>query len=209
MQQTLQMGESKTGTIRVLLVDDHEILLVGVRSLLMRHPGIEVVGGSANGEQAVEQARLLHPDVVVMDLNLPIRSGIEAMRQILAESPGTRVLVLSAYVDREHVIGAFRAGAISYLIKDAASEELCSAIRATAGGAGYISPPIARVLLREWARDSSGLTFAERENQIMQLMAAGKTVEEIAQTLGISQETVESARALILKHLMVAQTGLH
>src|SRR5436305_8179341 len=196
--------------VRIVLVDDHELFRGGLRDLLEAQ-GLMVVGEGADGETGVQLARDLAPDVVVMDLNMPGISGVEATRQILEQAPLARVIVLTISAEDGDVMDAMMAGACGYLLKDAAVEELISGIRAAAAGESSISPRIAtKVLARlrhdageraEAARMHTGLS--DREIEVLRLLAEGKGNTEIAQELFISPKTVKNHIASILMKLQI------
>jgi DNA-binding NarL/FixJ family response regulator len=196
--------------VRVVLVDDHDLFRSGLRDLLQAE-GLEVVGEAADGEAGIDLAGNLAPDVVVMDLNMPGMSGVEATRQILAQAPLARVIVLTISAEDSDVMDAMMAGACGYLLKDASVEELVGGIRAAASGESSISPRIAtKVLARlrhdagereNAARVNAGLS--DREIDVLKLLAEGKGNTEIAQELFISPKTVKNHIASILMKLQI------
>jgi two-component system response regulator NreC len=194
--------------VRVLLAEDHTIVREGLRSLLDPHEGIEVVGEAETGIAAVARARELRPDVVVMDLNLPGIDGVEATKQIRAELPETRVVVLSMHSTPEHVRPAIRAGAGGYLVKGSGLSDLIAAVQAVASGNAFFSPEVAKIVLE----DSRGQTkssarapneLTPREREVLQLVAEGKSSPEIAKFLGLSVKTIEGHRGRIMAKLDV------
>ena len=192
---------------RVLLADDHRMFRDGLRALLAEEPDLEVVGAAGNGLEAVALARRLAPRVVVMDVEMPLLNGIEATRQIRAELPGARVVILSMYDDRRFVAEALRAGATGYLLKDSAFEELARAVHAAASGQVYLSTAITGIVVEDYihpATDPAGSVFSHltaRERQILQLLAEGKSSKETAQLLEISSKTVDAHRTHIMDKL--------
>ncbi len=193
----------------ILLVDDHRIVREGLRTLLGQQPDLEVVGEAADGRDAVTQARLLKPDVIVMDIAMPELNGVEATRLILAELPQVRVVALSMYADRRFVAEILRAGALGYVLKDGAFEELALAIRTITEGKTYLSPSIAGLVVEELMQRSSapgspslgGLT--PRERQVLKLLADGMRPREIAQELSISVKTVEVHKQNLMNKLEI------
>jgi DNA-binding NarL/FixJ family response regulator len=202
------------GKIAVLLADDHAVVREGLRALLAVEEDIEVVGEAQDGREAVELARKTSPDVVVMDLAMPVLNGLEATRQILKKVPTARVLVLTSYGDDESVAQMTQAGATGYLTKQAAANDLSQAIRSVRRGKPFYSPDIAN-RLRD--RDNASLTagqFAKnnraltpRETGILQLIAEGFSNREIASELGISIKTVEKHRQAAMNKLDIHQTA--
>jgi DNA-binding NarL/FixJ family response regulator len=198
--------------IRVLIVDDHPVFRFGLRALLQANPETEVVGEATTGEEAVELARSVRPDVVLMDLNLPGLNGIEATRQILAEYPDIGVLVITM-LDNDSVFAAMRAGARGYLLKGAEGDETLRAIRSVANGEAIFSPSVARRLIHYFAapaRPERALAFPEltaREQQILSLIAEGLTNRTIADRLYLSPKTVRNQVSSIFSKLQVADRG--
>lgn len=194
--------------IRVLLVDDHEVFREGLRELLSRRPDIEVVGEAATGRQALE--RLDNgPDVVVLDLRLPDMDGVTVCRQILAEHPEIRVIMLTMYGDDEYLLQALRIGAAGYVLKDASSEEVVSAIRAAARGQSQLDPASTAKLVeayRKLARERVGeerRVLTDREMVMLSLVAQGATNREIAAYLSLSEQTVKNNLSILYQKLGV------
>ncbi|MBK9376075.1 MAG: response regulator transcription factor [Holophagales bacterium] len=193
----------------ILLVDDHRIVREGLRTLLGQQPDLEVVGEAADGRDAVTQARLLRPDVIVMDIAMPELNGVEATRLILAELPQVRIVALSMYADRRFVAEILRAGALGYVLKDGAFEELALAIRTITEGKTYLSPSIAGLVVEELMQRTSapgspslgGLT--PRERQVLKLLADGMRPREIALELSISVKTVEVHKQNLMNKLEI------
>ena len=194
--------------IRVVLADDHTVVRQGLRTLLEAEEDISVVGESENGHQAVQLAKGLQPDVIVMDIAMPSLNGLEATRQITRESPAPRVLILSSYSDDEYVQQLTEAGASGYLVKQSAGPDLVKAIREAKKGNAFFSPIISRRLLDHHRRASSagqplkkGSVLTPREMQVLQLIAEGHANRQIADKLCISIKTVEKHRQEVMNKL--------
>jgi DNA-binding NarL/FixJ family response regulator len=195
--------------IRVLLADDHRVVLSGFRSMLDTQADIEVIGEAGNGREAVEQAERLHPDVVVMDVTMPVLNGIEAVRQMLKAVPSIRVLALSMHKDAVYVREMLRAGAKGYLLKDCQESDLLSAVRAVYAGKGWLSPDISDAVLDDYRRHVTHPIdlLSPREREVLQLLAESKTNKEMATLLGISVYTVEAHRGRIMEKLNLHTVG--
>lgn len=195
--------------LRVLIADDHAVLRAGLRMLLEREPDLTVVGEAADGLEVLRQARTLRPDIVIMDLAMPVLGGVEATRRLRAELPETRVLILSQHDDESYLKSALAAGAAGFALKRAADSELLAAIRAVAGGNVYLHPSLTRVVVDEMLDRRSGPgpggddVLSERERQVLRLVAQGYANHEIAERLVLSVKTVETYRARIAE-----KTGL-
>src|ERR1700741_1231616 len=194
--------------LRVLLADDHIVMRAGLRALLDRQPNLEVVGESENGRETVELTGSLEPDVVVMDVGMPILNGIEAPKLTVSAHPTTEVIILSMHSDESYVMRALKAGARGYLLKDSAPADLLSAIQAVSQNKSFFSPKVSRILAEDYVRvlkqkgavDSYDL-LTGREREILQLLAEGKANKEVATALNISPYTVETHRRHILEKL--------
>jgi NarL family two-component system response regulator LiaR len=186
--------------IRVLVADDHGVVREGLRSFLALQDDIEVVGEAGDGEEALEAVRRLGPDVALMDLVMPRMDGIEAIRHIRAESPQTRVIVLTSFVDEDKMLPAVRAGAAGYLLKDVEPQELVTAIRTVHGGAALLHPAVVAELVRE-ATTPRGDGLTEREREVLALIARGRANKAIAFELGVSEKTVKTHVSNILGKL--------
>jgi DNA-binding NarL/FixJ family response regulator len=183
------------GKIRVLLADDHAVLREATAELVEHQPDMEVVGQAGTGEETIARAIELRPDVVVMDIAMPRLDGLEATRRIVAECPGSRVLVLSAHDDAEHVIPLLQAGATGYLPKTVSLSELLAAIRATSQGESVLPPSVASVVIRHLsgAREQPAEEeLTRREMEVLCLLSRGFTNHQIARRLGLSVRTVEA-----------------
>lgn len=195
--------------IRVLIVDDHKIVREGIGLLFSEIRDIEMVGEAKNGPEGIVRARELQPDVILMDLVMPEMDGVEATRQITAEHPDVRVLVLTSFLTDDKVFPAIKAGALGYLLKDTSSAELLEAIRQVYRGEPSLHPEIARMMMAELGRPSSDdrLTpepLTERELEVLDLVAQGMSNKEIAEELCISPETARTHVNRILGKLHVA-----
>jgi DNA-binding NarL/FixJ family response regulator len=188
--------------IRVLVVDDHPLFRDGLTGLLKTVDGIEVVDAAGDGETAVRRSLELRPDVVLMDLNLPGTSGLEATRRIVAGAPETAVLVLTMVDDDDSVMAALRVGARGYLLKGAAQEEVLAAVRTVATGGAVFGPGAAARVLRGGA-PRYGAELTERESEVLALVAEGRSNTEIARTLGVSLKTVQNHVSHVLAKLQV------
>ena len=214
--------------MKVLLADDHRIVREGLKSLLQTQPDLEVIAEASDGRQAVEMARDLSPDVVVMDVAMPLLNGIEATRQLAADGAGMKIVALSMHSDRRFVSEALKAGASGYVLKDGAFDELISAIRAVVAHRVYLSPRVAGVVVDDYVRrlpsrgngdggnggahpgteeagaaDRRGVfdTLTPREREVLQLMAEGFATKEVAHRLHVSVKTVETHRRQIMDKL--------
>lgn len=192
------------GSISVQLCDDHALVRAGLRRLLEAEPDISVTGEAANADEAVEQVRVGQPDVLLLDVVMPGRSGIEALPEITMAAPQTRVLMLSMQDDPIYVRQAFSAGADGYLLKEAADTELVQAVHEVAAGRSYVHPALGARLAEAAAvteAHSNGDPLSEREHDVLHLLALGHTNQEIANLLFISIRTAETHRAKIMQKL--------
>ncbi len=197
-----------TETIRVLIADDHTVVRGGLIALLEDVDGIEVVAEAADGIEAVMRARATKPDVILMDLMMPRKTGIEAIEEIRKETPSARILVLTSYSDDEKVFAAIKAGALGYLLKETSTQDLLQAIRDVAHGESSLHPAIARKLIRELNRPTtlpaSEDPLTEREADVLILVAQGLANQDIADRLIISERTVRTHVSNILSKLHLA-----
>lgn len=191
-------------SLRVLLVDDHQIIRDGLRAILEQQAGMCVVGEAADGHEAIALASSTRPDVVVMDISMPGLNGIDATRRITSELPGIHVVGLSMNVDRRYVLAMLSAGAMGYLLKDSAASELVRAIRTVAAGQSYLSPGITGFVIDtalHTAAPEEPPTLSVREREVLQLLAEGRTSKAIGATLHIAVTTVETHRRQIMSKL--------
>jgi NarL family two-component system response regulator LiaR len=189
--------------IRILIADDHHVVRQGLRTFLDLDPELEVVGEATDGAEAVRLAHRLHPDVVLMDLVMPGLDGIAATQRIRRELPDTEVVALTSVLEDASVVGAVRAGAIGYLLKDTRPRELRLAIKAAAAGQVQLSHQAAARLMREVAAPERPEALSEREVEVLRLLAHGRANKEIARDLGIAEKTVKSHVSSILGKLGV------
>jgi two-component system response regulator NreC len=193
--------------IKILVADDHKIVRDGLRTLIEKENGMEVIAEAEDGRSAVKQAKKLLPDIVIMDITMPDLNGIDATRAIFEEAPGVKIIALSMHSDRRFVSGMLEAGASGYLLKDSAFEELATAIRAVVANQIYLSPKIADIVVRRFVSKSASTersAFTEltkREREVLQLLAEGVSTKEIAGRLNLSVKTVETHRANIMDKL--------
>jgi two-component system response regulator NreC len=193
--------------ISVVLVDDHAVVRSGIRLLLDKQEDIEVVGEAGNAKDALFRARALKPDVILLDVVMPGESGIEVLPRLLEESPETKVLVLSMQDDPSYVREAFAAGAQGYVLKEAADEEVVSAVREIAKGGRYVHPALGARMVAAEAEERAAAEadpLSEREREVLRLLALGHTNQEIAEKLYISVRTAESHRAHVMQKLRLA-----
>ncbi len=194
-------------SIRVLLVDDHRIVRHGLRALLEKESDMEVAGEARSGREAIQLAREISPDVIVLDIAMPDMNGIDAARLLLAENPECRILVLSMMGDKRLIIEMFSVGVKGYLMKDCAAEELVRAIRIVNDNEIYMSPTIAGLVIKDLikllpqAAPENSPQLTSREREVLQLLAEGKNAKEIAFILSVSSKTVDTFRQSIMKKL--------
>jgi len=190
-------------TIRILIADDHSVVRQGLRMFLALDPELEVAGEASDGAEAVRKARELQPDVVLMDLLMPVMDGISAIGEIRREMPGTEVIALTSVLEDASVVSAVKAGAIGYLLKDTQSDELCRAIKAAAAGQVQLSPQAAARLVREVRAPEGREPLTDRETDVLRLLARGRANKEIARDLSIGEKTVKTHVSSILSKLDV------
>lgn len=198
----------------VLLADDHALIRRGLRTVLERTAGIEVVGEASDGREAVRLAQELKPNIIVMDIAMPYLNGIDATTQILGKNPEIKIIMLSMYSDESYLVRALSAGARGYLLKDSAETDLLQAVEALEAGRPFFSPTIAKTLLEDYMlrltqrnlTDSYDL-LTDREKEILQLLAEGKSNKEVAQVLNLSPYTVETHRSHIMRKLNLHNTA--
>jgi DNA-binding NarL/FixJ family response regulator len=202
------------GKLRLLLADDHALLRLGLKKILEERPEWQVVAEAGDGRTAVRQTLTLTPDVVILDIGMPLLNGIEATRQIVRRLHNVGVLILSMHADEAYISQALRAGARGYLLKDSAGTELIRAVSAVAAGKSFFSPAVARVMLDDYVQrlsdkgvDDRYELLSEREREVLQLVAEGHSSKSVAELLSISPATVETHRAHILQKLDVHSTA--
>jgi two-component system, NarL family, response regulator LiaR len=198
--------------IRIVIADDHAIVRQGLRVFLSFDPELEVVGEAVNGKQAVELAYQYRPDVILMDLVMPVMGGVEATAAVRRDLPDIEVIALTSVLEDNSVVDAIRAGAIGYLLKDTEAEDLTRAIKAAAKGQVQLSPKAAARLMREVRAPENPETLTQRENEILRLIGKGLSNKEIAKELNIGEKTVRTHVSNLLAKLNVnsrTQAALH
>jgi DNA-binding NarL/FixJ family response regulator len=200
--------------LRLLIGDDHTLFRQGLRKILEERPDWVVVAEAGDGREAIQQALALNPDVILLDVGMPLLNGIEATRQILRRLPDMRVLILSMHAEEAYVVQALQAGARGYLLKDSAAQDLINGISAVMAGKSFFSPAVAQVMLDDYVRRLSEQgttdrydTLSEREREVLQLVAEGRSSKEIADVLSIAHSTVETHRAHIFQKLDIHNTA--
>jgi DNA-binding NarL/FixJ family response regulator len=188
--------------IRILVVDDHPIVRSGITSVLASQPDFDVVGEAGNGQEAVAAASRLEPDLVLMDLRMPVRNGVDASAAILAVRPSTRIVVLTTYASDGEVLRAIEAGAVGYLLKDVPHEGLFRALRAVARGERYLAPVVTERLMARWQQPPR-LTLTDRELDVLRCVVRGDGNKQIAVALGIAEPTVKAHLVHIFEKLSV------
>jgi len=193
--------------IKILIVDDHLVVRKGLSALLTPRNGMEVVGEAVDGAEAIEQARALKPDVILMDLNMPGKSGLEAIVDIIQDNPNSRILVLTSFGDEANVAAAIKAGALGYLLKDSSAEELFYTIRSVAMGGLFLTPDVAQTFKQKLQQPATSTSLSpipdltERELDVLRSVAQGLSNQQIAEALGIETTTVRSHISTILNKL--------
>ena len=201
-------------TVRVLIAEDHGVVRKGLRLLLEQHTELVVIGEAANGREAVELAALLAPQVIIMDVTMPLLNGLEAADQILQSHRQIGVIMLTMHADESYVLRALSIGVKGYLLKESAEDDLLLAVKAVANGKTFFSPAITQTLLEDYIRvlrqeglsDSFDL-LTTREKEVLQLLAEGKTNKEVAGLLNVSPHTVESHRTNLMQKLNIHNTA--
>ena len=202
------LKKDKPGKIRLLLVDDHPIVLDGIKSHLCAQPEFEVVGDASNGQDALRKAKLTLPDVILMDISMPHMNGLEAISHLRKQVPNAKVLILTMHESKEYIAQVVRSGARGYLLKDSAPAELVGAIKAVHHGEVYFSPSVSRVLVQEMtdgsrraANGAEQQPLTDREREVLSLIAEGLLNKQIADRLGIGVRTIETHRERIMRKL--------
>lgn len=190
--------------IKVFIVDDHAVVRQGLKQILAEESRMTVVGEAANGVEAPRKIQETNPDVVILDISLPGRNGIDVLRRIKADAPNRPVLVLSMYPEDQYAVRLLKDGAAGYLTKESAPEQLVTAIRAVASGKKYISPAVAELMLNEMVGEGTGdahESLSRREYQVFVMLASGKTTTEIAKDLCLSTKSITTYRARVLRKM--------
>jgi two-component system, NarL family, response regulator NreC len=194
--------------VRVLLADDHEIVRQGLRVLLERE-GFQVVGEAANGHEALKLCEANHPEVAILDVSMPLLNGVDAAREIIKSNPRTRVVLLTMHTEDHLILESLRAGVTGYVLKTRAAGELVQALRAVCRGEMFLTQSISRTIVQAFLQNEplAGNPISDRERQVLQLVAEGKTTKEIASLLGISVKTAESHRSNLMDKLNIHDTA--
>lgn len=193
-------------SVTILIADDHKIMRDGLRLLLEKEKGFEVIAEAKNGRETIGLAEQLRPDIIIMDISMDDLNGMDATRQIAAKGWGCRIIALSMHADKRFVAGMFEAGAVGYLLKDCAFDELTQAIRQVVSGRTYLCSMISGVVIRDYIqrmRKSEPSLLSPREKEILQLLAEGSTTKRIADQLKVSVKTVETHRQHIMEKLNI------
>jgi len=191
-------------SVKILIADDHKIMRDGLRTLLEKEKGFEVIAEAANGRETIRLAEQLRPDIIIMDISMDDLNGMDATRHIVDKALGCRIIALSMHADKRFVAGMFEAGAVGYLLKDCAYDELVKAIRQVLSGSSYLCSMISGVVIRDYVqrlRKSKPALLSLREKGILQLLAEGHNTKQIADKLNVSIKTVESHRQHIMTKL--------
>jgi DNA-binding NarL/FixJ family response regulator len=189
--------------IRVMIVDDHAVVRRGLEQLLSTTDDLEVVATASNGEEALEAIATASPDVVLMDLSMPVLDGVEATRRIADAHPSTHVVVLTSFAEQQRVLDALEAGAVGYLLKDAEPDDVLAGVRAAHAGGSPLDPKAARVLLDAQRAQRPARTLSAREEEVVRLVATGLANKQIARRLGISERTVKAHLTNVFQQLGV------
>ena len=204
------MKKDKPSKIRLLLVDDHPIVLDGIKSHLCAQPEFEVVGDASNGQDALRKAKLTLPDVILMDISMPHMNGLEAIGHIRKQVPNAKVIILTMHESKEYIAQVVRSGARGYMLKDSAPAELVSAIKAVHNDEVYFSPSVSKVLVQEMTDGSKRPVdgppqqhLTDREREVLSLIAEGLLNKQIADRLGIGVRTIETHRERIMRKLEI------
>jgi len=193
-------------SVKIIIADDHKIMRDGLRTLLEKEKGLDVIAEAKNGREAIALAEKLRPDIIIMDISMDDLNGIDATRHIIAKNLGCRIIALSMHADKRFVAGMFEAGAMAYLLKDCAYDELIKAIRQVLAGSSYLCSMISGVVIRDYVqrlRKSKPPLLSLREKEILQLLAEGHNTKQIADKLQVSIKTVETHRQNIMNKLNI------
>lgn len=201
-EDTSRYVEKTEGPVRVVVADDHQIVLRGLKTIL-DNEGFEIVGEASDGREAVSRALELHPDLVVLDIGMPVMTGIEAAAEIRHSMPSLKLILLTVHTENRYVLEALRSGIRGYVLKSRAASELIEAIHEVLAGKIYLSPGISQTVVEAYLQQSAGESesLTRRELQVLQLVAEGKTTKEVATSLGVSVKTADSHRSNIMHKL--------
>jgi two-component system response regulator NreC len=193
-------------SVKIIIADDHKIMRDGLRNMLEKESGLEVVAEAKNGREAIQLTEQLRPDIIIMDISMDDLNGMDATRSIIGKGWGTKVIALSMHADKRFVAGMFEAGAMAYLLKDCAYNELIQAIRQVVTGRTYLCSMISGVVIRDYIqrmRKNESSLLSPREKEILQLLAEGSTTKRIADQLKVSVKTVETHRQHVMEKLNI------
>lgn len=199
--------------VKLMLVDDHALVREGIRSTLVRYPFISIVGEAGDGKEAIRKTKELCPDIVLMDLNMPEMSGLEALPIIRKNCPETKVIALTVHDNKEYITQLLRSGASGYVLKDTSAEELVHAIKSVAGGGAFFSPRVSSILLQDYVEGTAkgeekpATLLSAREEEVLRRVASGQTSKEVASSLKLSVRTVETYRVRIKRKLNARNTA--
>lgn len=197
--------------IRIIIADDHQLFREGLANLLAESKDIEIIAQAENGIEAINKTKELDPDIIIMDIGMPVMDGVEATRQLLIELPKTKVIALSMHADKQYIKGMFDAGAAGYLFKNCAYDELIKAIRTVYSGKKYLSEKITEIMIQDYLSKEENITvnnseLTDRESEILKLLAEGVSINDISDKLFVSIKTIGTHKQHILEKLNLKST---
>lgn len=203
------MNNKKKKKIRLLLVDDHPVVRKGIRSCLVSLENLEIVGEAVDGQEAIAKVKELSPEVVLMDIDMPKMSGLEATRQLRKDFPAVRVLILSVHSNKQYVLQIIQSGAQGYVLKDASPADLVRAIEAVSGGEAFFSPDVSQIVLNQYlaeagqGEENGSGRLTSREREVLAMIAEGQSNKEMASKLGVGVRTIETHRERVMDKLNI------